>query len=56
MGERAKSCYLRSNSETLSTVYLPDSSPIFIGRSEGTNITDIKCSRKQGLTYIINIF
>ncbi|XP_015191439.1 PREDICTED: uncharacterized protein F21D5.5 isoform X2 [Polistes dominula] len=47
MSERAKSCYLRSNSETLSTVYLPDSSPIFIGRSEGTNITDIKCSRKQ---------
>ncbi|XP_043494941.1 uncharacterized protein F21D5.5 isoform X2 [Polistes fuscatus] len=47
MSERAKSCYLKSNSETLSTVYLPDSSPIFIGRSEETNITDIKCSRKQ---------
>ncbi|KAI4503715.1 hypothetical protein M0802_001118 [Mischocyttarus mexicanus] len=47
MSERVKSCYLISNSDTLLNVYLPDSSVVFIGRSEGTNITDIKCSRKQ---------
>ncbi|XP_046824557.1 uncharacterized protein F21D5.5 isoform X2 [Vespa crabro] len=47
MSERAKSCYLRSNSDSLSTVYLPDSTPIFIGRSQETNITDTKCSRQQ---------
>lgn len=51
MSERAKSCYLRSNSDSLSTIYLPDSTPIFIGRSQETNITDTKCSRQQGLIY-----
>lgn len=47
MSERAKSCYLKSSTESLLTVHLPDSVPIFIGRSEQTNITDLKCSRQQ---------
>ncbi|KAL2715400.1 uncharacterized protein V1478_015098 [Vespula squamosa] len=47
MSERAKSCYLRSNGDSLLTIYLPDSTPIFIGRSPETNITDTKCSRQQ---------
>lgn len=47
MTDPAKTCYLRSESDSLLTLYLPNSTPIFVGRSRETNITDTKCSRQQ---------
>ncbi|KAL0104951.1 hypothetical protein PUN28_016531 [Cardiocondyla obscurior] len=41
------SCYLRSLEATPTNIYLPDNTPIFVGRSLETGITDVKCSRQQ---------
>jgi len=48
MSAPVKSCYLRSLEETPTNLYLPDNTPIFVGRSPETGITDAKCSRQQG--------
>ncbi|XP_072762871.1 uncharacterized protein F21D5.5 isoform X1 [Anoplolepis gracilipes] len=47
MSATVKSCYIRKLEESPSNVYLPDNTPIFVGRSPETGITDAKCSRRQ---------
>ncbi|KAG5331513.1 PNKP kinase, partial [Acromyrmex charruanus] len=47
MSAPVKSCYLRTLEGTPTNVYLPDNTPIFVGRSPETGITDVKCSRQQ---------
>ncbi|TGZ33003.1 Uncharacterized protein DBV15_08840 [Temnothorax longispinosus] len=49
MSAPVKSCYLRSleHLEETPNVYLPDNTPIYVGRSPETGITDAKCSRQQ---------
>ncbi|XP_011635937.1 uncharacterized protein F21D5.5 isoform X1 [Pogonomyrmex barbatus] len=47
MSTFVKSCYIRSLERTPKNVYLPDNTPIFVGRSPETEITDTKCSRQQ---------
>ncbi|KAG7197053.1 hypothetical protein KM043_017582 [Ampulex compressa] len=51
MNNQAKSCYLRSEDKSLHNIYLPNNTPVFIGRSPVTNITDTKCSRQQVRLY-----
>lgn len=48
MSATVTSCYLRSVRKAAPNIYLPDSTPIFVGRSPETGITDTKCSRQQG--------
>ncbi|XP_012288871.1 uncharacterized protein F21D5.5 isoform X2 [Orussus abietinus] len=47
MSVRSKSCYIYSDDPSLSAVYLPDNTPVFVGRTIETKITDTKCSRNQ---------
>ncbi|KAM0728010.1 Bifunctional polynucleotide phosphatase/kinase [Formica fusca] len=47
MSAAVKSCYIRKLEKSPSNVYLPDQTPIFVGRSPETDITDTKCSRRQ---------
>ncbi|CAL7941007.1 unnamed protein product [Xylocopa violacea] len=47
MYQEAKSCYLKSNDKTLSTVYLPNETKITVGRTRETNIKDLHCSKQQ---------
>ncbi|KAL6424763.1 hypothetical protein ACFW04_010012 [Cataglyphis niger] len=51
MSATVKSCYIRKLEKSLSNVYLPDQTPIFVGRSAETGITDTKCSRRQVRLY-----
>ena len=44
---QAKSCYLKSNDETLKTVYLPNQKDVIVGRNPDTFITDTHCPRQQ---------
>ncbi|XP_066602863.1 uncharacterized protein F21D5.5 [Prorops nasuta] len=47
MNAPASSCYLKSEDDSLKTIYLPDCIPTVVGRSIETNISDTKCSKEQ---------
>ncbi|XP_012253924.2 uncharacterized protein F21D5.5 isoform X1 [Athalia rosae] len=47
----AQSCYICSEDESLPSIYLPNETTTFVGRSVASQITDIKCSKQQVLLY-----
>ncbi|XP_015114383.1 uncharacterized protein F21D5.5 isoform X3 [Diachasma alloeum] len=47
MNTEVKSCYICSDANPNSAIFLPNNTPVFVGRNVDTKITDTKCSRNQ---------